>query len=326
MNTQVQLTARTVGARSFDVVTLTAGAAVAEVWPGLGGNCVRWSVDGCGELLDAPPLVELVGRSTRGGIPVLFPFPNRIRAGRFTWDHRDYHLPLNDSTGANAIHGFVARRAMRVTGQRADNTVAAVTLSFRISSDAPDCVPLWPADAELSLTWELTPEGLSARAVVTNPGRAALPFGLGLHPYFRLTGDDRLTVPVRSRWILDAGLPTGRVEPAEGAFELARPRPVGDLTLDDVFTDVDSDFGPDGLRPIGRLSRGDGVIVTVSASTDFGQVVVFTPPHRRSICVEPYTCVTDAVNLNAPDRHTGWRAMAGGERWQGVVSCRAGRG
>jgi aldose 1-epimerase len=327
MGAQVRLAARAVGDKSFEVVTLTAGPAVAEVWPGLGGNCVRWAIDGLGELLDAPAEAELIARPTRGGIPVLFPFPNRIRAGRFRWDGRDYQLPLNDSPGVNAIHGFVTRRALRVTGQRADTAAAAVTLSFRLSLDAPECVALWPADAELTLTWELTAEALTAQVAVTNPGAAPLPFGFGLHPYFRLVGGaNAIAVPVRSRWVLDAGLPTGAVEPAAGAFALTPPRPVAGLTLDDVFTDVATSVGADGLREVGRLERGDGVRVAIASGVDIGHVVVFTPPHRRSVCLEPYTCVTDAMNLRSPARDSGWRVVGGGEIWRGRVRCRAGRG
>jgi len=326
MATQVQLAARTVDAQSFDVVTLTSGPAVAEVWPGVGGNVVRWAINGLGELLDAPPVEEWVSRPTRGGIPVLFPFPNRIRAGRYHWAGREYQLPQNDSAGVNAIHGFVTRRAMRITGQRTDGTAAAVTLSFRLSLDALDCVPYWPADAELSVTWELTPDALTAELSVQNPSAEPLPFGLGLHPYFRLAGDaDTIVVPVRSRWVLDAGLPTGAVEPAVGPFALTPPRCVGDLTLDDVFTDVATAAEADGLRELGRLERGDGVQLTLAASPDFGQVVVFTPPHRRSACLEPYTCVTDAINLRNAARDTGWRVLPQAQGWRGVMRCRAGR-
>ena len=60
-------------------------------------------------LLYADPDCFGDGRPTRSGIPVLFPFPNRIRDGRFTWDGRTIELPLNDPTQKNAIHGFACR-------------------------------------------------------------------------------------------------------------------------------------------------------------------------------------------------------------------------
>src|SRR5437868_2453751 len=51
---------------------------VAEVWPALGFNCIRWQAVRDGQsldLLNADPGLINNGRPTRSGIPVLFPFP-----------------------------------------------------------------------------------------------------------------------------------------------------------------------------------------------------------------------------------------------------------
>ena len=55
---------------------------------------------------------------------------------------------------------------------------------------------------------------------------------------------------------------------------------------------------------------------------DFREIVLFTPPHRNAVCVEPYTCVTDAVNLQANGVDAGWRELAPEEQWTGVVEFR----
>src|ERR1700731_2987678 len=76
------------------------------VWPALGFNCFQWQVSQEGqvrEVLYTDPALFADGRPTRSGIPILFPFPNRIRAGRFTWEGQAYQLPLNDPAGKNAI-------------------------------------------------------------------------------------------------------------------------------------------------------------------------------------------------------------------------------
>src|SRR4051794_19621574 len=96
---EVRIAHREAAGRTFDAVLMAGGGAEAELWPALGGNCLRWRTRAGGEMLDAPPPDEFVARPTRGGIPVLFPFPNRIRGGRFTSHGREYQLPLNDSSG-----------------------------------------------------------------------------------------------------------------------------------------------------------------------------------------------------------------------------------
>src|SRR5262245_41292924 len=103
------------GTQTGPAVRLTAGPAVAEVLPFVGFNCVRWDVGG-EPILFAEPADTPNPSPTRGGHPILFPFPNRIRNGRFTFEGREFRLPLNDSTKAHAIHGFTPRNPWRVVG------------------------------------------------------------------------------------------------------------------------------------------------------------------------------------------------------------------
>src|SRR4051812_43211849 len=103
--------------RDATIYTLEGAGNVAEVWPALGFNCFRWAVaraDQTMELLYADPALFTDGRPTRSGIPILFPFPNRIRACRYRWEGKDYQLEETDTTLHNAIHGFACRRAWRV--------------------------------------------------------------------------------------------------------------------------------------------------------------------------------------------------------------------
>lgn len=307
---------RTVAGHEFDVVVLQAADARAEIWPALGGNCIRWFAPVAGELLYDPPLEELIQRTTRGGIPVLFPFPNRIRGGGYVFAGRTFQLPKNDSSGPNAIHGFTPRHAWRFTAT--ENTA---TLTFRISRDAPECLDTWPADGELQITYTLAPSHLAVHCRVANPGVKPFPFGLGFHPYFRVaTPDDWLTIHAAQRWELVDQLPTGKLLANSGSADLRHGRPLRDLQLDDVYTDVTSLPNGDGLRELGHLKRSDGVRVAVLASSAFREVVAFTPTHRQAVCIEPYTCPTDAVHLTASGREVGWRVLAPGDVWQADVA------
>src|SRR5438105_6790040 len=116
-----------------------------EVWPAMGFNAYRWTVAG-EDILYRDPAFFDEAKPTRSGIPILFPFPNRIRDGRFTWEGKTYQLPLNDATGKMAIHGFVCRTPWRVVDQGSDANSAWVTGEFTGSRDAPDTLAMWPAD------------------------------------------------------------------------------------------------------------------------------------------------------------------------------------
>src|ERR1700678_981701 len=142
------------GGSQYDptIVVLEGGGAHAEIWPELGFNCFRWQATAAGqalELLYADPTLFGEGRPSRSGIPVLFPFPNRIRGGSFRWDNIDYQLPRNSGPGINAIHGIAPRPRFRIVTQRSDASSSYVTGVFRGSVDPADCAENWPADYEL---------------------------------------------------------------------------------------------------------------------------------------------------------------------------------
>jgi aldose 1-epimerase len=308
------------------------GGGKAEVWPALGFNCFHWSAVRGGAALDllyADPALFANGRPTRSGIPVLFPFPNRIRDGRFTWEGQDYQLPLNDPAGKNAIHGFACRRPWRVLDSDGDASSAWVTAAFRGTLDAPDCRELWPADYEIRLTIRLGLGSLRLEAEVTNPDRVPLPFGLGYHPYFRLpfvAGEKAeeclVEVPAREYWVLEESLPTGAKVPVDAARDLNRPRRYGELKLDDVLTDLPAGPGTGGLRERALVQGAPGATLRLLASADFREMVVFTPPHRQAFAAEPYTCTTDAINLQQRGTDAGLRVLPPGGSWSGVVEMR----
>jgi aldose 1-epimerase len=305
----------------------------AEVWPALGFNCYRWQVAGPAgplDLLYADPALFNNGRPTRSGIPVLFPFPNRICDGKFTWDGKTYQLPPNDPAQKNAIHGFACRRPWRVLAHGADGTSAWVQGAFRCSLDDPASRPLWPADHEIQITYRLGSRWLLVEAVVRNPDSVPLPFGLGYHPYFRVPVGDAgqledcvVTVPARSYWQLEDNLPTGERRPVDTARDLNRPRPFGELNFDDVLTDLPATtWGEDGLVERGTMQGTGGTRLRLRCAPAFRELVVFTPPHRQAFCIEPYTCATDAVNLQACGIEAGWLALPPGGTWSAAVEVR----
>ena len=50
--------------------------------------------------------------------------------------------------------------------------------------------------------------------------------------------------------------------------------------------------------------------MSMFSSPVFRELVVFTPEHRQAFCLEPYTCTTDAVNLQSRGLDTGWLELA----------------
>lgn len=302
----------------------------AEIAPALGFNCYRWAVPSqqvagsAHELLYADPHFFQENRPTRSGFPILFPFPNRIRAGRFAWAGKEYHLPRIDPAGQNGIHGFACRGPWRVLGAGASDTDAWVTAEFQGSQDAPDTLALWPTDYLIRATYRLSAGRLTLHARIENPDTRPLPFGLGYHPYFRLDsfgGEDALVrVPARKSWTLEENLPTGEVKALDASHDLREFRRIQDLRLDDVLTDLEPSPASDNLVRLGEIRSVSGERrLHLLGSQAFRELVAFIPPHRQAICLEPYTCTTDAINLQQRGIDAGWRTLAPGAAWEGWI-------
>ncbi len=325
------------GAASLNATMYRLGRADGDeaiIWPALGFNCLHWRHPHGKDRLDllyVDPDLFHNGRPTRSGIPVLFPFPNRIRAGRFSWAGKEYQLPLEDPKKANAIHGFAVRHPWRVIDQGAGSDQAWLTGEFQCSIDAPECLPLWPADHRLRLTYRLGRGWLRLEAEVTNPDSKPLPFGLGYHPYFQMpflggrSADEcTVQVPARRFWQLQDNLPTGDRPAVDAARDLNQPRPFASLHVDDVLTDLPGlvTAKEGSLYQCATLNSPPGVTLRISCSKVFRDLVVFVPPHRQAFCVEPYTCTTDAINLQQRGIDAGLLVLPGGGTWSAVVEMR----
>ncbi|MFN4259279.1 MAG: aldose 1-epimerase [Gemmataceae bacterium] len=309
-----------------------ASGARAEIWPALGFNCFRWQAPWQGQAVDllyADPELFHNPVPTRSGIPILFPFPNRIRAGQFTWQGKDFTLPINDPAKANAIHGFACRHPWRIVAQGTTDSEAWLQGEFSSERDAGEARALWPAAYRLRVTVRLSLERLRLVMEVTNTSQAILPFGIGLHPYFSVPlvpggteAECWVQIPAHTYWELEANLPTGNRQPVDEAHDLTRPRKISDLQLDDALSGLPG-CGPGAIETLcllGKLGQETPAAeLTVRASPAFREVVVFNPPHRQAFCLEPYTCITDAINLQRQGIDAGLLSLPPGQQWTGHV-------
>lgn len=304
---------------------------VARISTDIGLNCFEFVARVSGQtvsVIDAAEGFEHGDKPvSHSGIPILFPFPNRVRGGRFTWEGTDYELPeslVGYEGSGNAIHGFCLDRPWRVTEQ----TESRVRAEFQTSVDAPERLPLWPADSKIEVTYALSDNCLRADFVVTNPDTKPLPWGLGTHAYFRIpAGSDssasQCTVhaPTSKCWELEQCLPTGRVVDAPTSAVLSEGPPFDGLSLDDVYTNVEAN---DGVVTCSILDKAAGLRIEQRSDDTFREIVAFTPPWTSAVCLEPYTCTTDAINLQPQGVDAGLRILQPGESWRGWIEISAG--
>ncbi len=331
MDFEIRTREATAGGTASTVYELfnTEGTARAEVWPAFGFNCLRWQVvraDGTlGDLLYCDPTWEQNPVATRSGHPILFPFPNRMKHGCFTFEGREYQLPLNETSGLHAIHGFTPKTPWRVVGQSSNADGAKLAGEFRLSVDRPDLLACWPGDCTIRVQYSLMLDELSVDVTVSNSGATDYPFGLGFHPYFAcpnapdaMADEMILKCPTAEVWETQGAFPTGKKLVPETALDFRKSKSLGGRTLDTLFGVPATNCSP--FASLGHVTAVG--VLDIEAGTAFREVLLFTPPHRKAIAIEPYTCTTDAANLAAAGIDSGWRVLRPGEEFAERVRYR----
>ncbi len=249
------------------------------------------------DVIWAPPGFESgTERPSRGGIPILFPFPGRIAGAVMRWEGKEYPLEPGDALG-NSIHGFVHTRPWRIEKQSAHS----VTGVFQASVDDSTLATRWPSDFKITAQYKLNRGTLTMRLRVKNTGDEELPFGCGIHPYFAIplggtSGEQCVArVPVYSGWELKDMIVTGTPLPLGDHVALVQGMRLGDMQFDNVFTAL----LPRAADPRAELHdphSGRTLVMTFDSSFEF--IVVYNPPHRSAVCIEPYSCLPDAFRLD----------------------------
>jgi aldose 1-epimerase len=340
----------TVGGHKAVRLIDTERRAEAVFYPALGNNCTEFRTTPDGEGASIEPIDLFVGPESpqelttgspiRFGLPILFPFPNRVRDGRFTFEGKSCFMDKLlakgwDGGAGQAIHGLVADQPWKLEQLSAGEHGAFGTCALELDS-VPDIFEQYPFPCRLQVTYRLLDGVLHLEAEVHNHGDGDLPMGFGIHPWFPVALDpgarlpaavaghtkaQRATaevhVPTDSLWELDHLMPTGRVTPLSGWEDLRTFKPLEDHFFDTVFTGVIK--GADGWSEGGLRDPVSGLEWYQAADDAFREWVLYAPRERSVVALEPYTCTTDAVNLEPKGIDAGLISLPAGHVWHGHI-------
>lgn len=247
------------------------------------------------------------GRSAlQSGCFPLVPFGNRVRGNRFTFEGQAHTLAPNVPWDRHALHGDGWKGEWQLLGRGPGK----LRLGY-----AHRRVPGTPYAYTAEQVLALAGRTLTLTLSVTNAGDAALPFGLGWHPYFPLTPATVLEARTRSYWDEDESWlptverPTGRdLDFADGA------------RLPRRWTNTQFE-GWDGRAAIRWPEHG--VALRIDADPLFDRCLIFVsdpafdPGYAYDFfCFEPMSHSID--DHNRADAR-GLRRLAPGERLSGAV-------
>ena len=222
------------------------------------------------------------------GIPILYPWANRLSASKYDVNGTVVSLTAgtggvrNDAHGA-PIHGVLAAYPGWLVTARSDNTLTAA-LDY---GGEPQLLASFPFPHVLTQEVTLVDRTLSIETTVMPTSAASVPLCFGYHPYLRIPDVPReewlLTTPdMRHLPVDDRGIPTGDHEDWNGATE-----PLGSVTYDDGFDKV-----PKGS--VFALSGG-GRRIEVTFEKGYPAAQLFAPSNGAVVGIEPMAAPTDAL-------------------------------
>ena len=283
-------------------VTIAAGDTVADFVPAANMVCASLRAGGA-ELLDqgkGVPAYAQAGKTM--GIPLLYPWANRLGHRGYEAAGRRVALPDPDGRypidpGGLPIHGALPGDLIwEVPDQPETDRVRA-----RLTWNGPALLELFPFEHELELEAVVSDGALSITTTVVANGPDPVPVSFGFHPYLKPAPGDRASWQVElgasERLELDDRMiPTGERRPlTPRSFELA------DSSWDDGLA------GLDDPPTFAASADGRRLSLTFDEGFDWGQV--YAPPGHDFICFEPMTAPTDALNSGE-----GLRVLEPGQR------------
>lgn len=255
----------------------------------VGGGVRSYEVDGR-PVLD-PYSVDAMADGAHGA--QLVPWPNRLDAGRYSFDGVEHRAAITEPAMNTAIHGMLLWRSWRPVEHSASRVVLGIRLHPMIG---------YPYTLDVRATYDLSADGLVVTTTATNVGAADCPYGHGQHPYLSpgsgLIDDCVLELDAATRIVVDERkLPVGREAVAGTPYDFRRGARLGDPAIDTAFTDLGRDG--DG-RAWARLTGPDGATAACWVDPSYPYLEIFTGDdlapdrRRRGLGCEPMTCPPNA--------------------------------
>jgi aldose 1-epimerase len=222
------------------------------------------------------------------GIPILYPWANRLSASKYGFNGAV--VTLTPGTGGVRtdehgvpIHGVLAAYPGWLVTARSENTLTAV-LDF---GGTPWLLASFPFPHVLTQHVTLDDRKLTIETTVMPTTSASVPLCFGYHPYFTIPGVPReewqLTTPSMRHLPVDTwGIPTGEHDDWNGATE-----PLKSVEYDDGFDNV-----PEGA--VFTLSGGDRRI-DVKFEKGYPAAQLFAPKSDNIVAIEPMAAPTDSL-------------------------------
>lgn len=282
--------------------------------PAIGGSVAAWQWWRDGRPLDLWRPWD--GRSPEPGQMACFPlvpWSNRIQGG---FEHAGVFHAMRPNTGDDPypIHGDGWQQAWTLEQHGVDTATLHLT-SCRHEGN--------PQHYTARQTFQLHPSGLMHDLRVCNRGPDALPFGLGLHPWFVRTPQCHVRASVDAVWLAGPDkLPTSCSTAFPPGWDLNQGVQVDHAVIDNAY----AGWRGDAVLCWPEHDLSLSVRATLNTPNDALaplDLVLYTPAASDIFCFEP---VSHPINAPHLPHRPGWHVLRPGEQMHLRVEWRFGTG
>jgi len=225
---------------------------------------------------------------------LLFPFAGRIKNGKYIFNDVNYQLPINYADENNACHGFLFKEKFDIVSENIYDDFAEVVLSFAQIKEYTG----YPFIFKISVSYKMYASGeVAVNTEVENLNSTSMLFSEGWHPYYTFddcVDDCTVEFMPNEKIELDTfNIPDGK----KIQFNLAHHHKIDlkNKKLDDVFKFLTLKDRNEII--LTSKKKNDSLIIWQQAGLDkYNYLVLYTPPDRKSIAIEPITSNINSFN------------------------------
>ncbi len=255
--------------------------------PGAGFCGLSWMVNDQEYLHLDQPMDRFLREEHTGGLPLLYPWANRLRDDHWTFEDIQVDLAevprIHRDSNGRPMHGNLLRWSQWETSATDGGCMAHIDWQAH-----DELMQAFPFDHQLRIQWTLDSDGLHVRTSVT-AGATRVPISFGWHPYLVLPGvardDITLDLPeLKRRSLDDSGLPMKAVEDTTIGGTCA----IREKAWDDCFSGISAG---DQI-----MMRGSGKGLCMTFEEGWRYMQIYSPEGADYVCIEPMTSVTASLS------------------------------
>ena len=291
----------------MDKITLKSGDHLAVIDALHGANCISLRNEKYGiSILREVPKGQKKDHPFLYGMPLLFP-ANRISGGRFTFEGRLYDFGINEEKTACQLHGCLHDLPFRVV--KAEENRVLCVLDVQKNS----LYPSFPHDFSIQTEYTLDESGLVQTVTVFNRSDADMPCLLGFHTTFNARKENGRPYLISAE--LGQGyernesyLPTKNLLPRDELYESLR-----NGSFSACGQKISRHYAIENEGLITLTDPENAFTILYENDEKYAYRLIYNGDADEFICLEPQTCLVDAVNTEAPREGRGFDVIGAEE-------------